>query len=261
MAHLRAAFNAYRHPLFPLPGPMDKDTDKHRIEKIRTGGELPRAAMILAAGRGERMRPLSDDCPKPLLEAGGHPLIEWHLLRFAEAGYRRVVINLGWKGEAIRSAVGNGGRFGLEILYSDEGFPPLETGGGIFRALPLLVPGPFLVINSDVWTDFPIDRVRCPRGCLAHLVMIPNPPHNAGGDFLLDGGRLRGEGSDSRLTFSGIGVYRAELFDGCTPGRFPLAPLLKSAMDADRVSGELYEGEWRDIGDPARLEELRRDLS
>jgi MurNAc alpha-1-phosphate uridylyltransferase len=261
MAHLRVAFNAYRHALFRLRGLMDKDTDKNRSGKIRTDAESPCAAMILAAGRGERMRPLSDECPKPLLEAGGRTLIEWHLRRLATAGYGRVVINLGWRGETIRNTLGDGDRFGLEIRYSDEGFPPLETGGGIFRALPLLLPGPFVVLNSDVWTDFPIERLGCPRESLAHLVMIPNPAHNANGDFVLDGSHLRGQGDGPRLTFSGIGVYRAELFEGCKPGRFPLAPVLRSAMDADRVSGELYEGEWRDIGDPARLEELRRDLS
>lgn len=241
--------------------PMDKDTDKPGSRNIHSGRDSPEVAMILAAGRGERMRPLSDDCPKPLLEAGGRPLIEWHLLRLAEAGFSRTVINLGWRGDEIRSALGDGDRFGVVISYSEEGFPALETGGGIHRALPLLVPGPFLVINSDVWTDFALERLVCPRRSLAHLVMIPNPAHNPDGDFFLSDGRVSTDGEGRRLTFSGIGVYRSELFDGCMAGRFPLAPLLVRAMQSGRVSGELHEGEWRDIGDPARLERLRKDLT
>lgn len=241
--------------------PMVKDTDKLSSSNIHNVGDKPEVAMILAAGRGERMRPLSDDCPKPLLEAGGRPLIEWHLLRLARSGFTRAVINLGWKGDEIRSALGDGNRFGISIAYSEEGFPALETGGGIHKALPMLGPGAFIVINSDVWTDFALGDLRCPRGSLAHLVMIPNPKHHPDGDFVLSDGRVDVEGDGRRLTFSGIGIYRSDLFDGCTPGRFPLAPLLVRAMEAGRVSGELHEGEWRDIGDPARLEALRQDLS
>jgi MurNAc alpha-1-phosphate uridylyltransferase len=261
MAHLCVAFNALRHPLFPFPVNMDRDTDNPGTPNIGPGAESAAVAMLLAAGRGERMRPLSDESPKPLLEAGGRALIEWHLLRLAANGIHEVVINLGWKAEAIREALGDGRRFGVRIRYSEEGFPALDTGGGIFRALPILGSGPFLVINSDVWTDLPLDRLRCPTDSLAHLVLVPNPPHNPGGDFILRGGRVFPGGEGRRRTFSGIGIYRGTLFEGCEPGRFPLAPLLVEAMGSGRVTGELFEGEWRDIGDPPRLEALRRDLA
>jgi len=215
--------------------------------------------MILAAGRGERMRPLTDDRPKPLLEAGGRRLIEWQLEAVARAGLRRVVINLGWLGEQIRGAVGDGHRYGLSVTYTEEGFPPLETGGGILNALPILGEGPFMVVNGDVWSDMPLGDLRCPRGSLAHLVLVPNPDHHPGGDFRLEGGRVlpRGPGA---LTFSGIGIYRAGLFEDCHPGRFPLASILDAAIRRRKVTGELYSGEWVDVGDPARLERLRRVL-
>lgn len=261
MAHLSATFNAFHHPIFPFLVNMDRDSDNPGTPDIRPGVEAAAVAMILAAGRGERMRPLSDECPKPLLEAGGRALIEWHLLRLAANGIREIVINLGWKAEAIRDALGDGCRFGVRIRYSEEGFPALETGGGIFRALPMLGSGPFLVINSDVWADLPFDRLRCPTDSLAHLVLVPNPPHNPDGDFILSDGRVFTGDKGLRRTFSGIGVYREALFEGCEPGRFPLAPLLARAMGSGRVTGELYEGDWRDIGDPLRLEALRRDLA
>jgi len=214
-------------------------------------------AMVLAAGRGERMRPLTLSRPKPLLEAGGAALIVHHLHALAAAGYRDVVVNVSWLGDQVRAGLGDGGRYGVRLAYSDEGPEPLETGGGIFRALPLLGEDPFLVVNGDVWTDF--DRAalrgRLGAGDDAHLVLVPNPPHNPGGDFVLDGGRVVAAG-DERLTFSGIGVYRSRLFAGCSDGAFKLAPLLRSAIAAGRVSGELHSGAWLDIGTPERLAEL-----
>jgi len=218
--------------------------------------------MILAAGRGERMRPLTLLQPKPLLEVGGAPLIVHHLRALGGAGFEDVVVNLSWLGEQIRTALGDGSRFGLRLHYSDEGPEPLETGGGVFRALPLLGAGPFLVLNGDIWTD--VDwgalRERPAPGDLAHLVLVPNPPHNPSGDFVLRNGRIV-ETEGERCTFSGVGVYRAELFAGCSDGAFKLAPLLRSAARDGRVSGELHEGRWLDIGTPERLAELDRTLS
>jgi MurNAc alpha-1-phosphate uridylyltransferase len=213
--------------------------------------------MILAAGRGERMRPLTLVRPKPLLEAGGAPLIVHHLRALAAAGFEDVVVNLSWLGLQIREVLGDGSRFGLRLHYSDEGPEPLETGGGIFRALPLLGAGPFLVLNGDVWTDldWAALRNRLAAADLAHLVLVPNPSHNPRGDFVLERGRIV-EREGERLTFSGAGVYRAALFDGCTDGVFKLAPLLRAAARAGRVSGEVHEGGWLDIGTPERLGEL-----
>lgn len=217
--------------------------------------------MILAAGRGERMRPLTLARPKPLLEAGGLPLIVHHLHALAASGLRDVVINVSWLGEQIRAALGDGSRLGVRLQYSDEGPEPLETGGGIFRALPLLAPAAFIVLNGDVWTDFPYARLRAALqpGDLAHLVLVPNPAHNPGGDFVLDQGRIVESGS-GRFTFAGVGVYRPELFAGCTDGIFKLAPLLRSAVRAGRVSGELHTGTWLDIGTPERLADLDAHL-
>lgn len=217
--------------------------------------------MILAAGRGERMRPLTLARPKPLLEAGGAPLIVHHLRALQAAGFADVVVNLSWLGEQVRAALGDGSRYGLRLHYSDEGPEPLETGGGIFRALPLLGAGPFLVLNGDVWTDIDWPRLRdrlAPRD-LAHLVLVPNPAHNGQGDFVLERGRIV-ETAGERLTFSGVGVYRAGLFDGCSDGVFKLAPLLRAAARAGRVSGELHDGAWLDIGTPERLAQLDRRL-
>jgi len=218
-------------------------------------------AMILAAGRGERMRPLTFERPKPLLEAGGAPLIVHHLRALAVAGFEDVVINLSWLGTMIREALGDGSKYGIRLYYSDEGPEPLETGGGIFHALPLLGAGPFLVLNGDVWTDLDWSVLRYRLGAtdLAHLVLVPNPSHNVGGDFVLEHGRIV-ENDGERLTFSGAGVYRAELFDGCRDGIFKLAPLLRQAARAGRVSGEIHEGGWLDIGTPGRLAELDRRL-
>jgi len=213
--------------------------------------------MILAAGRGERMRPLTLAKPKPLLEAGGAPLIVHHLRALRAAGFEDVVVNLSWLGDQVRASLGDGSRHGVRLHYSDEGPEPLETGGGIFRALPLLGEGPFLVLNGDVWTDLDCARLRgrLAPGDLAHLVLVPNPAHNPAGDFVLERGRIV-EREGERLTFSGAGLYRAALFDGCTDGVFKLAPLLRAAARAGRVSGELHEGAWIDIGTPERLAEL-----
>ncbi|WP_026186174.1 N-acetylmuramate alpha-1-phosphate uridylyltransferase MurU [Thioalkalivibrio thiocyanodenitrificans] len=211
-------------------------------------------AMILAAGRGERMRPLTDHTPKPLLMAGGRPLIEHHLLRLAAAGYRDVVINLAHLGGQIREHLGDGSRFGLAIRYSPED-RALETGGGIRRALPLLGDEPFLVINGDVWCSHPLNPPVMAERDLAHLVLVDNPAHHPAGDFCLIGGRVRDRGAD-RLTFSGIGWYRPALFRDHADGRFPLAPLLHAAMTGDHVSGEYYRGGWLDVGTPERLAQL-----
>lgn len=216
-------------------------------------------AMILAAGRGERMRPLTDHTPKPLLIAGGKPLIRYHIERLAAAGIRELVINHAHLGAQIEAALGDGAGFGVEIRYSPEE-QALETGGGIFRALPLLGPEPFLVVNGDVWTDVDLAGLALDAGDLAHLVLVNNPPHNPKGDFVLVEGRVRSEGTP-RLTFSGIGLYRPELFDGQTPGAFPLAPLLRQAMKAGRVGGRHHGGHWFDIGTPERLALLDRRLS
>lgn len=219
-------------------------------------------AMILAAGRGERMRPLTDHTPKPLLCAGGRPLIVHHLERLAAAGYRHVVINLAWRGEQIREHLGEGRPWGLNIQYSPEP-QALETGGGIRQALPLLASDPFLVINGDIWSDHPLTPPTLAQDTLAHLVLVDNPPHHGGGDFQLHEGRVRNKGDDAGpcLTFSGIGWYRPALFAATPAGAFPLAPLLRRAMEGDRVTGEHHHGQWLDIGTPERLAALNRQLS
>lgn len=213
-------------------------------------------AMILAAGRGERMRPLTDRLPKPLLLVAGKPLIQWHIEALQRAGFTEIVINHAWLGQQIEQTLGNGAAFGVSIVYSAEGESGLETGGGIYRALPLLSApesdAPFLVINADVVTD--VDFSRLPRQIsgLAHLVLVPNPAHHPQGDFVLQGGKVTAAG-EPRLTFSGIGIYRPGLFAHCSPGVFPLAPLLCQAMQQGQVSGEYHPGVWLDVGTPARL--------
>lgn len=215
-------------------------------------------AMILAAGRGERMRPLTDHTPKPLLEAGGKALIVHQIERLAGAGIRDIVINHAHLGARIEAALGDGAHFGVRIRYSPEPHG-LETGGGIFRALPLLGPEPFLVVNGDIWSDVDPSRLRLAEGDLAHLVLADNPPHHPEGDFVLSGARVLAEGAP-RLTFAGLGLYHPVLFAGCTPGIFPLAPLLRQAMAAGRVSGEHHRGLWFDIGTPERLADLDQRL-
>lgn len=216
-------------------------------------------AMVLAAGRGERMRPLTDHMPKPLLPVGGRPLVAHHLTALAAAGYREVVMNCAWLGEQLRATLGDGGEWGVSITYSPEPWPALDTGGGIFQALPLLGPDPFLLVNGDTWCDVAFARLALPRGMLGHLVFVPNPPHNPGGDFGLADGRVLPD-ADSRYTYSGVAVLTPELFDGCTPGRFPLVPLLRKAASDGRLSGLLHDGFWTDVGTPERLYALRARL-
>jgi MurNAc alpha-1-phosphate uridylyltransferase len=216
--------------------------------------------MLLAAGRGERMRPLTDHCPKPLLEVGGKPLIVWHLEALAAAGLRDVVINLSWLGAQIRAALGDGARHGVRLAYSEEGEPPLETGGGIQRALPLLGPGPFLLVNGDVFADVDFRALRLPAGSLAHLVLVPNPDHHPRGDFHLQDGRITATAGE-RLTYAGIAVVDPALLEGAGSGRFPLLPWLQRARGAGRLTGQRHDGYWLDVGTPERLEALARRLA
>lgn len=217
-------------------------------------------AMILAAGRGERMRPLTDRTPKPLLRAGGKALIEHLIEALAAAGFRELVINHAHLGAQVEVALGDGARYGARIAWSREPEGALETGGGIFQALPLLDSEYFLVVNGDIWTDYPFARLAQRPQALAHLVLVDNPVHHREGDFALTDGRVQVTGR-TRLTFSGIGVYHRDLFRGCQPGRFPLAPLLRAAMERGEVTGEHYTGRWHDIGTRERLAELDRLLS
>lgn len=216
-------------------------------------------AMILAAGRGERMRPLTEKLPKPLLEVGGHRLIEYHLASLVNLGVRDVVINLSWCGERIREALGDGANRGLSIRYSDEGPEPLGTGGGIQAALPLLGTEPFVVLNGDVWSDYPLRSMKAPAGSLAHLVLVDNPEHHPGGDYALEPGGRVGAGAE-KLTFSGLSIIDPALFADIGPGFLPLKPLLDAALAAGRLTGQRYGGAWRDIGTPQRLAALDAEL-
>ena len=219
-------------------------------------------AMILAAGRGERMRPLTDHLPKPLLEAGGKPLIVWHIERLVAAGITDIVINHAHLGHKLVQALGDGSAFGASIRWSAEPEGALETAGGIAHALPLLGDAPFIVINGDTWCDPDIAALARAADTLladdafAHLLMVPNPPHHPGGDFVLRDGKV-GEGDDGRLTFSGIAAYRPALFRALDPDQpAKLAPLLRAAMQDGRVSGTLHAGQWFDVGTPQRLAEV-----
>ena len=212
-------------------------------------------AVVLAAGKGERLRPLTDTIPKPLIEVRGKPLIVHHLERLRDAGFTQLHINTSWLAESIQTALGDGSRYGVHIHFSYEGPEPLETGGGLFRMLPALGREPFLVVNGDVFTDFPFETLKhkLKPDFLAHLVMVANPAHHPKGDFHLSpAGHLRPTG-EPKLTYSGIGVYKAEFFQDCRAGKFPLLPLLKQAMAAEALSGEQYLGMWNDIGTPAAL--------
>lgn len=222
-------------------------------------------AMILAAGRGERMRPLTDRTPKPLLKVGGKPLIVWHLERLAKAGFKEVVINHAHLGQQIEDALGNGAKWGVSIQYSPEKVA-LETAGGIANALDLLGEKPFLVVNGDIYTDFGFKNIALEAANiqtnghapsrLAHLVLIDNPPQHPKGDFAIENGLLKNTG-DSMLTFSGIGVYHPSLFAEVTKGEAAkLAPLLRKAIDNNAVSAQYYQGVWHDIGTPERLKQL-----
>lgn len=211
-------------------------------------------AMILAAGLGTRMRPLTNRTPKPLLEVGGKPLIVWHIERLTAAGFHDIVINVAHLGQQIIDYLGDGSRYGARIIFSDEQHEgALETAGGIVKALPHLS-DTFLVVNGDVWTDYPFEQgFDLQEGCDAHAVLIDNPPHNPKGDFTL-------QGSDAKYTFSGIGYYRKRMFEHLSYGKRPLAPLLFEAIEAQRLSSEHYGGEWHDIGTPERLERLDHQL-
>ncbi|SIT68540.1 MurNAc alpha-1-phosphate uridylyltransferase [Ectothiorhodosinus mongolicus] len=227
-------------------------------------------AMILAAGRGERLRPQTDHTPKPLLPVAGRPLIVHHLERLSRAGYQRVVINVAHLGGQIEKALGDGGTWNLEIVYSREA-EALETAGGIVQALPLFQEECFAVINGDIWCEHPLtppplvmdlptdESPALGESTLAHLVMVPNPPHHPQGDFALKNGLLQAQGA-RQFTFAGIGWYRKALFAGCRPERLALAPLLRAAMQRNQVSGELFTGTWVDVGTPERLRWVREHL-
>lgn len=216
-------------------------------------------AMILAAGRGERMRPLTDVTPKPLLEVGGRALIVHLVEKLARCGFRELVINVAHLGGQIMEALGDGSRWGVAIAYSDERDEgALESAGGIVKALPLLGSGTFLVVNADVWCGCDFDPAFELRGALAHLLLVPNPDHNAGGDFGLEGDRVSNE---RRYTFAGAAYYVPELFASLSYGKAPLAPLLRRVVDEGAVRGTLYEGEWVDVGTPQRLKELNERVS
>lgn len=229
-------------------------------------------ALIFAAGLGERMRPLTDRTPKPLLKAGGKPLIVWHLEKLAAIGVREVVINTSWLAEQFPRTLGDGERWGMRIAYSYEGETPLETGGGLLHALPLLGDTPFLLVNGDIWTDYDFAHLpREPAG-LAHLVMVDRPVQATHGDFALDqSGHVRTDGPHL-LTYSGLGVYRPQLLQGWRdivtdvgaqdePPRFRLAPVLRTHMSSSMIGGEYHGGRWTDVGTPQRLEELDRRLT
>ena len=213
-------------------------------------------AMLLAAGRGERLRPLTDRTPKPLLEIGGRTLIEWQIGRLRRAGIRDFVINLAHLGAQIEAALGDGSRYGARFTYSRELEGALETGGGIRQALPFFEGEAFIVANADVWIEF--DFARLPRldGDLAHLLLVPNPVHHRAGDFALRAGRIVNDDA-ARYTFSGVAVYSPELFEPHAPGRFPLAPLLRDAADRGLLGGEVFDGCWIDVGTPERLQEAQ----
>ncbi len=222
--------------------------------------------MLLAAGRGERMRPLTDFLPKPLLDVGNQPLIAHHLDALATAGIREVAINLAYRGEQIRQALGNGDRWGLHIGYFEEGPSSLDTGGGILNALSFLGPMPFAVINADVWCDYPFTRLHAIAAtltettALAHLILVTNPSHHPHGDFYLNQSQIVPTGDEKR-TFSGLSVLHPALFTDCSPGRFSVVPLLRQAVERGQVTGEYFDGQWHDIGTPERLHALRCNLA
>ena len=218
-------------------------------------------AMLLAAGRGERMRPLTDHCPKPLLTVAGRTLLDWHLQRLAAAGYARVVINIAWLGALIRQHLNHHAPAGLDIRLVDEGDQALETAGGIAHALPLLGAEPFVVVNADVWSDFDLATLPAAPEGLGHLVLADNPAHHPAGDFRLEADSVRIDGPGRRLTFTGIGCYRPELFAGVGHAVAALAPLLRRAAERRQLTGEYYPGAWYDIGTPARLAALDARLS
>jgi MurNAc alpha-1-phosphate uridylyltransferase len=220
-------------------------------------------AFILAAGRGERMRPLTDTLPKPLIPVGGSTLIEIRIRALAASGITHIVVNHAHLGNQIMQHLGDGNRYGVRISYSDESSGALGTAGGIIKALPLLQSDPFLVVNSDIWTDYPFANLPSALSGLAHLILVDNPTHNLNGDFCLRGDQV-GKLDDCegrRVTFTGIGVYRRALFTDRAPSILPLAPLIVAACDRGLVSGEYYPGVWLDVGTPERLQKLNKLLA
>lgn len=230
-------------------------------------------ALIFAAGLGERMRPLTDHTPKPMLQVGGVRLIEWHLQRLAALGIGEVVINTSWLADQFPQQLGDGSRWGLQLYYRYEGPTPLETGGGMSNALPLLGDAPFIAVNGDIWSDFDFAQLPAEPQGLAHLVMVDNPAHNPGGDFVLgDDGLLHDDAEGTRLTFAGIGMYTPALLQDWRtvigdaegsrqePPRFKLAPLLRAAMRRGDISGQHHHGRWTDVGTPERLQQLDAQL-
>lgn len=226
-------------------------------------------ALILAAGLGRRMRPLTDATPKPLLPVGGKPLIAWHLEKLAVLGIDEAIINTSWLAAQFPATLGDGANWGIRLRYINEGPTPLETGGGMLHALPLLGDRPFLLVNGDIWTDYDFTRLPTAPTTLAHLVMVDVPTHAQTGDFALaPNGRLRTAGAPL-LTYTGLGVYRPEILQGWestvaqaigNPPRFPLAPLLRAKIQTGQISGEHYHGRWTDVGTPQRLAELEANL-
>ncbi len=212
-------------------------------------------AMLLAAGKGERLQPITSNTPKPLVEVRGRPLIDYHLERLAKASVATVVINLGWLGEQIMQYVGCGKRYGLRVVYSPEGDDILETGGGVHRALPMLGDEPFIVINADIFTDMPLPDITLSDAESGHLVLVPKPAFRPQGDFDLLDGKVRNAAAP-KLTYAGFAVYRPEFFAGCEAGRFSVVPLMREAADEGRLGGSIYAGVWQDVGTPERLAAL-----
>lgn len=216
-------------------------------------------AMILAAGRGERLRPLTDEIPKPLIKVAGRSIIEYHLVNLAKAGFKEIIINTAWLAEKIHQQLGDGSKYGVSITYSDEG-EALETAGGIINALPLLGNEPFLVVNGDIWCDFDFSALPyLKRTAQAHLVLVNNPEHNQNGDFSLDNNLIINSGK-TMYTFSGIGIYSPEFFAEQQPSSTPLAPIIRKKCEENLVSGQIYTGLWTDVGTIERLQELEKQL-
>ncbi len=217
-------------------------------------------AMILAAGRGERLRPLTDDCPKPLIKVAGKSLIEYHLENLSRAGFKEIIINTAWLAEKIHQQLGNGSTYGVDIQYSDEG-EALETAGGIIHALPLLGEEPFLIVNGDIWCDIDFSTLKNLKPSLqAHLILVNNPEHNPSGDFALQEGFIKNTGKKMH-TYSGIGIYSPKFFnEQSTVDALPLAPILRKKSDASLISGEIHNGLWTDVGTIKRLDELEKQL-
>lgn len=221
-------------------------------------------AMLLAAGRGERMRPLTDQCPKPLLKAGGKSLLDWHLAHLQAAGCQRVVINTAWLGNQIKAHLSSTSCVDMEIVLSDEGEQALETAGGVIQALPLLGDQPFWLVNGDVWSNFAWHQLPVPVHAQASIVLVSNPAHHPEGDFFFNAGRVHNTGPGQRMTYAGMGCFDPAFFANLTGGVQPLAPLLRAAATERRLSGVRHAGAWWDVGTPSRLVELdqwlRREL-